>query len=131
MSGRHLALAERAAHGLRLGLDHFDQRSRRAGRTARAEFPLAHGADTGADQRGKFALRQAELVPRQASIAVAGNDMMDDGSGLLAARVVERLVKASPNVVGQTIFHALLHVPTVSYLTHFGPSRPLVASRQG
>jgi len=69
---------ERAAHGFGLALDHLDQRARRAGGPPCAKLPLAHGADTGADDGGELALRQAELVPRQPRVGVARRDGVDD-----------------------------------------------------
>lgn len=106
-SRRHLVL-ERAAHRLRLALDNFDQRARRAGRIARAKFPLAHGADASADDSGKFALRQAESVPRQARIGVAGDDGVHDRAGLLAGDEVAQFFKAGKNIVGQAASFRLL-----------------------
>jgi Ser/Thr protein kinase RdoA (MazF antagonist) len=111
MSGRHLVL-ERTAHRLRLALDHLDQRARGARWPSCAELPLAHGADAGADDGGKFPLRQAELVPRQAGIAVAGDDLVHDGAGFLAGEVVARFHQAFEKVIH--------HPPLFYFLRHDG-----------
>ena len=53
-SGRGIALVRGAAHGFRFDLDDFNERARGAGGPARAELPLAHGADRRADQRTRM-----------------------------------------------------------------------------
>src|SRR4029079_14389472 len=93
--------AEGTAHGFRLALDEFDQRTRCAGWPARAELPFAHSADAGSNGRREFTLRQAELVTGQSRVGVARDDRVHNRAGFFAREVVARLQPTCANIVGQ------------------------------